>query len=246
MLKDYWQGKVKFDWRLGLFLILVFGTLRFAAALYGIQSGDNKYLSFLFIMMILLPFVFLSKNGQSYIKIKRSKNIFTLIYSFLLGALICVFIYFAGQLLYGNEITNWFQYIGESYPINFDELSIGDKKIYFIIFAIIGMTFSPFGEELLYRGLIHGSLKTRFSDKASAMLDSLAFGLTHLAHFGIIYQNHSWKFYLFPSLIWITLIFMTGLLFNYCRNISDSIWGAIISHMAFNITMTYLIFYQIN
>lgn len=107
------------------------------------------------------------------------------------------------------------------------------------------MTFSPCGEELLYRGLIHGSLINRFGDRKSAVIDSLAFGLTHLAHFGIIYQYSSWNFYLIPSLIWIALIFVTGLTFNFCRKISDSIWGAIISHMAFNMTMTYLIFYEI-
>ncbi len=245
MLKDYWKGKIKFDWTFGLLLILFFGILRFAAVLYGIQSGDNKYIPFVFILMMVLPFLILSKNGKEYIKIKKPKNISAILYSFLLGGMICIFIFFVGQLLYGNELTNWFKYIGESYPINFEELSISDKNIYFIIFLVIGMTFSPFGEELLYRGLIHGSLTNRFGESRSAMIDSLAFGLTHLAHFGIIYQFNSWDFYLVPSLIWITLIFITGLIFNYCRKISDSIWGAIVSHMAFNIAMTYLIFYEI-
>jgi membrane protease YdiL (CAAX protease family) len=195
--------------------------------------------------MMVLPFFILSKNGRKYIKIKRPKNLRSLFFSFLLGGIICVLIYFIGELLYGNELLNWFKYIGKSYPINIEELSISDKKFYFIIFLIIGMTFSPFGEELFYRGMIHGSLINRFGERKSAMLDSLAFGLTHLAHFGIIYQNSSWDFYLIPALIWIILIFATGLVFNYCKKISDSIWGAIISHMAFNMAMTYLIFYEI-
>ncbi|MBT8302665.1 MAG: CPBP family intramembrane metalloprotease [Maribacter sp.] len=245
MLKNYWKGKIKYDWPFGLLLILIFAILRFTTVLYGIQSGDNKYLSFIFILMIIIPFFILSKDGKEYIKIKKPKNLTTLFYSFLLGGIICILIFFIGQILYGNELANWFKYIGESYPINFEELSISDKNIYFIIFIIIGMTFSPFGEELLYRGLIHGSLIKRFGDHKSAIIDSLAFGLTHLAHFGIIYQKGTWDFYLVPSLIWITLIFVTGLAFNYCRKISDSIWGAIISHMAFNMVMTYLIFYEI-
>ncbi len=245
MLKNFWSRKINFDWRLGLFLIVVFGIFRFAAVLYGIQSGDNRYLSVIFILMIALPFLILSNNGKEYIKIKKSKNISTLIYSFLLGVIICTIIFFIGQLLYGNELSNWFKYIGESYPINFGEISTGDKKIYFIIFLIIGMTFSPLGEELLYRGLIHGSLISKFGEKKSAIIDSLAFGLTHMAHFGIIYHDSSWKFYLIPSLIWVSLIFITGLIFNKCKNFSDSIWGAVISHMGFNVTMTYLIFYQI-
>ena len=245
MLKDYWKGKIKFDWTLGLLLILIFGILRFATVLYGIQSGDNKYLSLIFILMIVLPFFLLSKQGKKFIKIKRPKNLTALFYSFLLGGIICILIFFLGQFLYENTLSNWFRYIGESYPVNLEALSISDKKIYFVIFLIIGMTFSPFGEELLYRGLFHGSLLNRFGESKSAIMDSLAFGLTHLAHFGIIYQNGSWNFYLIPSLIWIALIFVTGLAFNYCKKISDSIWGAIIGHMAFNMAMTYLIFYEI-
>jgi membrane protease YdiL (CAAX protease family) len=245
MLKEFWKGKISFNWPLGFLLILIFGILRFTTVLYGIQSEDNKYLSVIFILMMVLPFIFLSKKGKKYIKIKRPKNLRSLFYSFLLGGIICVLIYFIGELLYGNELLNWFKYIGKSYPIDIEELSLSDKKIYFFVFLIIGMTFSPLGEELLYRGLIHGSLINRFGERKSAMLDSLAFGLTHLAHFGIIYQNSSWGFYLIPALIWIALIFATGLVFNYCKKISDSIWGAIISHMAFNMTMTYLIFYEI-
>jgi membrane protease YdiL (CAAX protease family) len=245
MLKNFLKGKINFDWRLGLFLVVVFAIFRFTAVLYGIQSGDNKYLSFIFIVMLALPFLILSKNGREYIKIKKPKNISTLFYSFLLGGVICVIIFFIGQRLYGNELSNWFKYIGESYPINFEEISASDKKIYFMIFLMIGMTFSPFGEELLYRGLIHGSLISKFGDKKSTIIDSLAFGLTHLAHFGIIYQDGSWKLLVIPSLIWVALIFATGLIFNLCKKFSDSIWGAVISHMGFNATMTYLIFYII-
>jgi len=245
MLKEFWNGKIKFDWPFGLSLILFFGAIRFVAVLYGIQSGDNKYLSIIFMVMIALPFLILSKNGRQFIKIKRPKNISSLLLSFLLGGVISLFIYFLGELFYGDSLSNWFKYIGESYPLNFEEISDADKKIYFIVFLIIGMTFSPFGEELLYRGLIHGSLINRFGASKSAIIDSLAFGLTHLAHFGIIYHNSTWDFYLVPALLWITLMFLTGMVFNYCKQISDSIWGAVISHMAFNMTMTYLIFYQI-
>ena len=107
------------------------------------------------------------------------------------------------------------------------------------------MTFSPLGEELLYRGLVHGCFLNKFGEKKSALIDSAAFGVTHLAHFGIVYNNNIWDFYLIPGLLWITLMFLTGLVFNISKSISNSILGAIVSHMAFNITMTYLIFYKI-
>ena len=245
MLKNRLDGKLKLNWVLGLSLILIFGILRFLAVLYGIQTGDNKYLSIIFIIMIIIPFAILSKRGRQYIKIQKPKNFLSLIYSFLIGMAICMAIFLLGQVLYGNELSNWFKYIGESYPIDFDNISNSDKKIYFLVFVGIGMTFSPLGEELLYRGLVHGCFLNQFGEKKSALIDSAAFGLTHLAHFGIIYNNNSWDFYLIPGLLWITLMFLTGLLFNLCKSISDSILGAIISHMSFNLTMTYLIFYII-
>jgi len=129
--------------------------------------------------------------------------------------------------------------------VDFNNISAADKKIYFFVFLGIGMTFSPIGEELLYRGLVHGTFLKKFGEYRSAILDSLAFGVTHLAHFGLIYNNEAWSFYLVPGLFWVLLMFLTGLICNVSKSMSDSIVGAIVCHMAFNITMTYLIFYKI-
>ena len=245
MLRKYLSGKLALNAWLGIVLILLFGTVRFAAVLYGIQSGDNKYLSVIFFLMILTPYAMLTKEGRKFIKIQKPKGVLPVVYSLLLGSLICLAIFGLGQVLYGSGISNWFRYIGESYPVDLKTISHEDKKIYFIVFLIIGMTFSPFGEELLYRGLVHGSFATGLGERKAALIDSAAFGLTHLAHFGVIYYNGTWSFYLWPAVIWVLLMFASGLVFNYCKAISDSIVGAIVGHMGFNIAMTYVIFYHI-
>ena len=49
------------------------------------------------------------------------------------------------------------------------------------------MTFSPIGEELFYRGIVHGSFTGRFGEQKASFFDSLTFAITHLAHFGIVY-----------------------------------------------------------
>lgn len=245
MLKEFWKEKFNFDWKLGFGLILIFSSTRFFAVLYGIQTGDNKYLPIIFSLMILLPFLLLKKSGRTFAKIKRANSKFSLLKSFLIGAIVSCLIFLLGQLLYGNDTLNWFKYIGETYPIDFESISKSDKTIYFVVFAMIGMTFSPFGEELFYRGVIHASFVRKYGERGSAIIDSLAFGLVHLAHFGILYQNETWKFYIVPAILWVLLMFMTGLIFNYCKRLSDSIWGAILAHMAFNLTMTYLIFFRL-
>ena len=245
MLHPVFQKHVTFNWLLGLSLILIFSISRFAAVVYGLQSGNNLYLTTLFALMIALPFVLLSAAGRRRLKIQRSSGWLPLLYSLLIGMGISTIIYALGQWLYGQEISNWYRYIGESYPIKIAALSEADKRIYFIVFILIGISFSPFGEELLYRGVIHGAFEQQWGERMAAMVDSAAFALVHLAHFGLIYHLDAWYFYPVPALLWMLCMYATGLLFNYCKNLCGSIWGAVVCHMGFNVAMTYLIFYWI-
>ena len=245
MLRNYYKRILDFNWVFGIILILVFGVSRFWAVLYGIKSGDTKYLPIIFILMMLTPIILLNRRGRRFIGIRKFKNNYWILFSFLLGILICTIVFILGEVIFQDSISNWFVYIGNSYPIELASILPDEKFIYFIIFSLIGVTFSPFGEELLYRGIVHGSLVSKFGETKSAIIDSAAFGLTHLAHFGIIYSNNEWSFLIVPAMLWVVLIFITGLIFNFCKSKSESIWGAVISHIGFNIAMTYYIFYQI-
>lgn len=197
--------------------------------------------------MWLTPFLFLTKEGRKIIGMQRPKSIQWMAGSFVLGVLACTVVFILGKYLYQNSIENWFVYISNSWgSIPKDELLGMNKNLYFAMFAIIGMTFSPIGEELLYRGLIHQSFVPKFGNDRASIFDSLAFALVHLAHFGIVYASSgTWKILLVPAIIWITLMFFTGRLFFYCRSKTESIYGAIVSHAGFNLAMTYFIFYHI-
>lgn len=245
MLRTYLQGKIPFNWQLGLLLVLLFSISRFAAVLHGLQTGNNLFLTTLFVLMAMLPFLLLSKEGRRSVKIQRPAGVLPLLYSLLLGIGISALIYALGQWLYGSELSNWFRYIGESYPVRIAELSEADKRIYFIVFVSIGVTFSPLGEELFYRGLVHGTFVPQLGERKAALLDSAAFSMVHLAHFGLIFHLGAWSFYPVPALLWMSCMFATGLLFNYCKNLCGSVWGAVVCHMGFNVAMTYLIFYRI-
>ncbi|MGB5271839.1 MAG: CPBP family intramembrane glutamic endopeptidase, partial [Eudoraea sp.] len=166
--------------------------------------------------------------------------------SFVLGVFASTIIFFLGKYLYQESIENWFVYISKSYSsIPVDELKGDNKLVYFAMFAVIGMTFSPIGEELLYRGLIHQSFVPKFGNNKASILDSLAFAIVHLAHFGIVHTNGNWKFLFVPAFLWMTLMFLTSRLFFYSKNKTGSIYGAILSHAGFNFAMTYFIFYYI-
>jgi membrane protease YdiL (CAAX protease family) len=107
------------------------------------------------------------------------------------------------------------------------------------------MTFSPIGEELFYRGIVHGSFAVNFGEQKASLADSSAFALTHLAHFGIVYISASWHFLFVPALLWVLSMFLASLAFTKCKEKTGSILGAIICHAAFNMAMMYFIFYHI-
>lgn len=245
---DFFRIKrtLKFNWQLGVILILLFGIVRFFIVLKANQTGNYKYTSLIFLTMWITPFILLTKKGRRLIGIKKPTKYSWLLYSFLLGILACTVIYVIGILLYQNTISNWFVYISNSYgSIPIHELKGTNKHRYFIIFSLTAMTFSPIGEELLYRGVIHQSFVSKFGDYKASIIDSIAFATVHLAHFGIIYFNEAWHVLLIPAFLWMFLMFLTSRIFFYCKTKTTSIYGAILSHAGFNLAMTYFIFYYI-
>ncbi len=234
----------KFNWKLGLSLILLFGIPRFLLVLDANQTRSYNFVSIVFIVMWITPFVFLTREGRKFIGMVRTNKYAWLVYSFLLGIAACTIAFFIGKWLYHQSNNNWFVYISNSYgAIPTEALQGNSKHIYFIIFALIGMTFSPIGEELLYRGLIHQSFVRKFGNNRASIIDSLAFTIVHLAHFGIIYVNGNWEVLIIPAILWLTLMFFTSRMFFFCKSKSESIYGAILSHAGFNLTMTFFIFY---
>jgi membrane protease YdiL (CAAX protease family) len=110
---------------------------------------------------------------------------------------------------------------------------------------IVVMTFSPIGEELFYRGVVHQAFKEGLGESWASVIDSAAFALTHLAHYGIVYIAGGWKFLPLPSLFWVSIMFLTCLVLNRVRRESGSIVGAILTHAGFNFAMGFLIFYAL-
>lgn len=191
-----------------------------------------------------IPFIFLSKHGRREIGITKPKNHSWLLIAFVCGLIASLLIYFLGELLYGGTYENWYEYIGKSYKIPAD-ISSPDKRILFIVMAIVGMTFSPIGEELFFRGIVHSSFAKSIGSKKASTVDSSAFALTHVSHFGMVFIDGKLEFFTIPTLIWVASMFLVSMLFFVCRKYSGSILGAIICHSAFNLGMIYCIFYLI-
>lgn len=241
-LKPFWNKYFKFNWKFGLFLLATVCIPRFLLVLKANQTGSYGSIGVVMFISALMPLVFLSKYGRKKVGIQKTKKIETLILSFALGVAFSLLLYFIGKEAYGGSYQNWYEYIGKSYNIP-KGISGNDKFILFAIMATTGMIFSPIGEELFFRGIVHGSFAKSIGEKKASIVDSLAFALTHVAHFGLVFVSGTWSFYLIPSLIWVVGMFIASILFFRMKKSSSSLTGAVFCHAGFNLGMIYSIFY---
>jgi uncharacterized protein len=244
-LKNFWQNLFTFNAVFGFILILIWGILRFIIVLNANETANYQWVSLVFISMWIAPFIFLNKAGRKKIGINKPGKFVWLLFSFVLGILCCSLMFLIASTLYGDTINNWFVYISRSYPIASVGFPLDEKWSIFWVYVLIGMTFSPIGEELFYRGLVHESFALQWGDRKASLMDSAAFSLTHLAHFGIVYLSGTWEVLVWPGLLWIGLLFGTCIVFFICRKKTGSMLGAILCHAGYNFAMTYLIFFYV-
>jgi len=245
MLRQIWKSRLLLNWQSGILLILMFGIPRFILVLQANVTGNYNLIPLVFILMALTPYFLLTKEGRIYTGIKKVTHNSWLFYSFIIGIAICAITFMLTHFLFNYSSENSFVYISNTYAVPRTGLTSADRLIYFIVYALIGMTFSPVGEELFYRGVVHNSFVDKFGEQGASIIDSAAFALTHLAHFGIVYLSGSWEFLLGPALIWMTMMYIAGRLFFLCKQKSGSILGAILCHAGYNFSMMYFIFYYI-
>ena len=244
-LRSFWRKFFDFNWKFGLFLILIICVPRFIIVLIANETANYSYVGFIMIISAIAPFLFLNKYGRKRIGITKPKSYSWLIWSFLIGLTFSFLLYLLGDLLYKSTFENWYVYIGKSYNIP-TEIKANDKRIMFIIMAITGMIFSPIGEELFFRGIVHSSFAKSLGNVKASIIDSSAFSLIHISHFGLVFINNEWKLLTIPTFIWSLSMFLVSVLFYFSRKKSGSILGSIICHSAFNLGMIYCIFYLLN
>ncbi len=243
-LKPFWKTFFAFNWKFGLFLTLLICIPRFVLVLYANASGNYGAIGLIMVVSAITPFIFLNKYGRKKIGIVKPRKYKWLLIAFSFGLGASLIFYFLGETLYGNSYENWYSYIGKSYKIP-AEINQDDKKILFAIMAITGMTFSPIGEELFFRGIVHTAFERSVGEKKASIIDSVAFAVTHISHFGLVFINDKWSFFTLPTLIWVSGMFLVSRMFFIFKKYSGSILGAMVAHAAFNLGMIYSIFYMV-
>lgn len=240
VLRPKIQGIFPKTWILCLVLYVLFFIIR------GIGSLGPESIRILilvgFILMWPLPFVFYTKSGWKNLGIKKIDKPWWILWGFLLGAGAALLVYFIGWGIFGNTNEHW--YISLLNQIISEEdralMSIG---VLFPIVTIPAIIFSPIGEELLFRGMIHEAFKKNEAIWRAGIINSFAFALIHVFHYGIAYQpSTGLEFQPWTGLLWFLLMIGVSGIFTLCREKSGSIFPAMISHSAFNLTMNATIF----
>ncbi len=244
LFRKMWSKHLRFDWKLGVFLILVFGVLRFIIALNNAAHGGSSVIFLLYLSMWFIPFILLTSKGRRYIGIRKPDKWIKLLFALSSGVAFCAIAYLITYWLYGFTVNNSFVYMSRVYGITPEMLEAYRYKLFFIALAV-SMTFSPIGEEFLYRGMIHGCFVEKYGENKASVIDSLVFMIVHLPHFGIIYDMGEWSFPFFPALLWMFFMFMASRLFFRSKVYSSSIWGAVFAHAGFNCAMMYITYFHI-
>lgn len=244
-LRPFWSRLFAFNWPFGLFLIFAICVPRFWLVLTANVTGNYNFIGLIMVISAITPFIFLSAYGRKRIGMTKPDNYQWLVIAFVTGLIVSFLLYFLGEWLYGNSYENWYQYIGKSYKIP-KGIDPDSKATLFVIMAITSMLFSPIGEELFFRGIVHSSFEKAIGTTKASLVDSSAFALTHIAHFGLVFVNNQWDFLRLPTLIWVSAMFLLSTLLLFFKKRSGSIWGAVVCHSAFNLGMTYCIFYQMH
>jgi membrane protease YdiL (CAAX protease family) len=231
--------------RTGILLLVLFGLVRVALVLQANVTGSYQAVSVAFMAMIALPWVLLTREGRTRIGLLWPTQWRWIVPAVMAGVLMALAVHYLAAAVWGHSLSHPFAYIALSYSSVPASPSDGDRLIYFIIFAVIGMLFSPIGEEMLYRGVAHESFAAQLGDRRAALIDAAAFAITHLAHFGVVYVAGAWAFLPLPALFWVAAMFAASLMFYGFRRLTGSLAGAVLPHAGFNLAMNWVIFYAL-
>jgi uncharacterized protein len=239
LLKDGWRRVTPDALQVAVVFSIVFAAIRGFGML-----GPPSYRPLIpvgFLLMMALPFIFLSKDGRRQMGLSQSTKARYYGIGVLYGIVAASVCFGIGILLFDTSPDNWFITIRNYYTSTLPTEGVSAFRL-FVIFTIPALVFSPIGEEFFFRGFLQEALTNRFNTKTSIVLESLLFGLVHIFHHGLVRMDGNIHFYFWSGLLWVGLMFFTACGFAMLRKVSSSIYPAIVAHATFNLIMNVFIF----
>ncbi len=230
-------------WLLSLLVLTVLAAARFYSA-FGPPQARILFLLHILVMWTL-PFLFLTRQGRREIGLRKQGNsAFNMLLSALAGA-VCGLAFFAiGMALYGDSPDNWCVSIRDSFQLN-QMLAFMSPAAVFAVITLSTMSFTPIGEEFLFRGLIQQSFTMRWNAVVATLVNGFAYGLMHLLHVhGLWHDAAGFHLRLISGALMVILLAGLGATLTLCRLWTGSLWCAVVAHAACNLAMISAIFFR--
>jgi hypothetical protein len=217
-----------------------------AARFYAVYGPPQARILFLihFLAMWTLPFILLSAQGRREIGLRKQGNSpSALVLSALAGACSGLAVYVAGMVIYGASPDNWCVSIRDEFQIAQLRAAM-PLAAAFAAIVLPAMIFSPIGEEILFRGLLHQSFVRRWNLPVATAVNGLAFGLVHLHVHGIWHDAAGFHLRLVSGVLMVLLMAGVSAVFTLCRLRTGSLYAAMVAHSACNLAMIATIFFH--
>jgi len=240
-LRPFWNRLAIPPWLLSLLVLVVLAAARFYSA-FGPRQASILFLLHILVMWTL-PFLFLTCQGRRDIGLrKEGSTLSNIALSALVGAASGYFIFWLGMTLYGNSPNNWCVSIRDSFQLN-QMLAIMSPAAAFAVIALLTMSFTPIGEEFLFRGLIQQSFTLRWNAVIATLVNGFGYGLIHLLHVhGLWHDAAGFHLRLVSGALVVLLLAGLGAVFTFIRLRTGSLWCGVVAHAACNLAMISAIF----
>lgn len=205
------------------------------------EEAQRFFIPLSFVLLWLTPFIFLSKNGRRVLGLFRFPGPSKILLSLAIGGALALAIGFLGDAMYGDSPLNWYQSVATDYRAR--PLPDFSPWEMFLVFTIPALLFSPFGEEFFFRGVMDQRLREKMGPMLAALIPAILFAGVHLFHHGSLLSGETSTPWITSTAIWFGCMMAVSIAFTMLRHLSETVWGAILAHMAFNAAMNYYIFY---
>jgi hypothetical protein len=228
-------------WLLSLLVLAVLAAARFYSA-YGPPQASILFLLHVLVMWTL-PFLFLTRQGRRDIGLHgQGIRPVSVVLCSLAGVAGGLFIFWIGTALYGNSPDNWCVSIRDSFRLN-RMLAVMSPATAFAVIALLTLSFTPIGEEFLFRGLIQQSFTLGWNAVIATLGNGLAYGILHLLHVhGLWHDAAGFHLRLVSGAFMVLLLAGLGATFTVCRLWTGSLWCAVAAHATCNLAMISAIF----
>lgn len=181
-----------------------------------------------------LPWLLLDRDGRGRIGIRRPRRRGWIGIAGLAGVAALAACAAVAWLIFGDGGANWLVLHGQMLQRIRSSLPPGlDAATTFWLLTAPALLFSPLGEEILYRGFLQEACGRRWGASTGLLLQAAAFGLVHLAHYGLDPPD--------PALIavWVPSMFAVALLLGWLTLRYESLAPPVLAHAAFNLAMSW-------